>query len=228
MSRHSEGNLPGEGDQFGFSVALSDDGNTLAVGAPSEDSSANGINGNQKDESALTAGAVYVYSRSGTAWMQQAYVKSEATPMATAGDQFGYSVALNADGNTLAVGVYDEGGSGRSVNAPIDAMRRHGVAIAIASDSNPGSSPAGSLLLMLNMACTLFRLTPEEALAGVTRNAARALGIAGDHGTLAVGKVADLVIWDIDHPAELSYWLGGNPAHLVVRGGQIVAGPGAS
>jgi hypothetical protein len=118
-----EGDLPGEGDQFGFSVALSDDGNTLAVGAPSEDSSASGINGNQKDESALTAGAVYVYTRSGTAWTQQAYVKSEATPMATAGDQFGYSVALNADGNTLAVGVYDEGGSGRSANAPIDAMR---------------------------------------------------------------------------------------------------------
>jgi len=118
-----EGDLPGEGDQFGFSIALSDDGNTLAVGAPSEDSSASGINGNQKDESALTAGAVYVYTRSGTAWTQQAYVKSEATPMATAGDQFGYSVALNADGNTLAVGVYDEGGSGRSANAPIDAMR---------------------------------------------------------------------------------------------------------
>ena len=118
-----EGDLPGEGDQFGFSVALSDDGNTLAVGAPSEDSSASGINGNQKDESALTAGAVYVYARSGTTWTQQAYVKSEAPPMATAGDQFGYSVALNADGNTLAIGVYNEGGSGRSVNAPIDTMR---------------------------------------------------------------------------------------------------------
>ena len=71
-------------------------------------------------------------------------------------------------------------------------------------------------------------LTPEEALAGATRNAARALGIARDHGTLEVGKAADLVVWDIDHPAELSYWLGGNPAHLVVRGGRIVAGPGAA
>ena len=118
-----EGDLPGEGDQFGFSVALSDDGNTLAVGAPSEDSNAAGINGNQKDESALTAGAVYLYSRSGTAWTQQAYIKSDAPPMGAAGDQFGYSVALNADGNTLAIGVYDEGGSGRSVNAPIDTMR---------------------------------------------------------------------------------------------------------
>ena len=118
-----EGELPGEGDQFGFSVALSDDGNTLAVGAPSEDSSASGINGNQKDESALTAGAVYLYARSGTAWTQQAYVKSDTPPMGTAGDQFGYSVALNGDGNTVAIGVYDEGGSGRSVNAPIDTMR---------------------------------------------------------------------------------------------------------
>ena len=118
-----QGDLPGEGDQFGFSLALSDDGNTLAVGASSEDSAGSGINGNQKDDSALTAGAVYVYTRSGTAWSQQAYIKSETTPMATAGDQFGYAVALNADGNTLAVGVYDEGGSGRSVNAPIDAMR---------------------------------------------------------------------------------------------------------
>ncbi|MGH6693164.1 MAG: hypothetical protein ACREF4_21055, partial [Gammaproteobacteria bacterium] len=121
--RAGQGGVPGDGDQFGYSLALSGDGNTLAVGAPSEDSSASGINGNQKDESALTAGAVYLYARSGTAWTQQAYFKSDAPPMGTAGDQFGYSVALNADGNTLAIGVYDEGGSGRSVNAPIDTMR---------------------------------------------------------------------------------------------------------
>jgi FG-GAP repeat len=118
-----EGGLPGEGDQFGFSLALSDDGNTLAVAAPSEDSGSSGINANQKDESALTAGAVYVYARTGNTWTQQTYLKSEAPPTAIAGDQFGYSLALNADGNTLAVGVYDEGGSGRTVNAPIDMMR---------------------------------------------------------------------------------------------------------
>ena len=117
------GDQPGDGDQFGFSVALSDDGNTLAVGATSEDSNANGINGNQADDSASSAGAVYVFSRAGTTWTQQAYVKSDSPPMATGGDQFGYSVALNADGNTLAVGVYDEGGSARTVNGPIDAMR---------------------------------------------------------------------------------------------------------
>ena len=117
------GDVPGDGDQFGFSLALSDDGNTLAVGATSEDSVANGINGNQMDNSTSSAGAVYVYARTGTTWAQQAYIKSDAPPMATGGDQFGYSVALNADGNTLAVGVYDEGGSARTVNGPIDMMR---------------------------------------------------------------------------------------------------------
>ena len=117
------GDVPGDGDQFGFSLALSDDGNTLAVGATSEDSNASGINGNQMDNSASSAGAVYVFARAGGAWSQQAYLKSEAAPMATGGDQFGYSVALNADGNTLAVGVYDEGGSSRSINGTIDAMR---------------------------------------------------------------------------------------------------------
>lgn len=118
-----EGGLPGDGDQFGFSLALSDDGTTLAVGATTEDSSANGINGNQADNSAISAGAVYVYTQTGNTWAQHAYLKSDAPPMATAGDQFGYAVALSADGNTLAVGVYDEGGSARTVNGPIDAMR---------------------------------------------------------------------------------------------------------
>jgi hypothetical protein len=117
------GDVPGDGDQFGFSLALSDDGNTLAVGATSEDSVANGVNGNQADNSTSSAGAVYVFGRTGTTWAQQAYIKSDAPPMATGGDQFGYSVALNADGNTLAVGVYDEGGSARTVNGPIDMMR---------------------------------------------------------------------------------------------------------
>jgi imidazolonepropionase len=103
---------------------------------------------------------------------------------------------------------------------PIDAFRRHDVPIAVASDCNPGSSPAVSLLMMLNMACTLFRLTPEEALAGVTRNAARALGLP-DRGTLEAGKIADFVAWDISHPAELSYWIGANPARTIVRGGTV-------
>ena len=103
---------------------------------------------------------------------------------------------------------------------PLEAFRAAAVPIAIASDSNPGSSPVTSLLLMLNMACTLFRMTPEEALAGVTRVAAQALGLAESHGTLEVGKAADFAIWDIARPAELSYRIGFNPLHQVVRGGE--------
>lgn len=95
---------------------------------------------------------------------------------------------------------------------PIAALRANSVAMAIATDSNPGSSPLTSLLLAMNMAATLFRLTPEEALAGTTRNAARALGIA-DAGVLASGHRADLAVWDVAHPAELSYRIGFNPLH---------------
>lgn len=104
---------------------------------------------------------------------------------------------------------------------PVDALRKHGVAIAIASDCNPGTSPTTSLLLMLSMACTLFRLTPQEALAGVTRNAARALGLA-DRGMLTVGLRADLAAYAVSIPAELCYRIGGNACTHIVRGGRIV------
>ncbi len=102
---------------------------------------------------------------------------------------------------------------------PMDALRKHGVKIAIASDLNPGTSPALSLRLMLNMACTLFRMTPEEALAGATQHAATALGMGDTHGSLEVGKVADFVAWQIDRPADLAYWLGGELDKRVVRHG---------
>ncbi len=102
---------------------------------------------------------------------------------------------------------------------PMDALRKHGVAIAIASDLNPGTSPALSVRLMLNMACTLFRMTPEEALAGATLNAAKALGLGASHGSLEAGKVADFVAWDIERPADLAYWLGGELNKRVVRHG---------
>ncbi|EFQ65589.1 MULTISPECIES: imidazolonepropionase [Pseudomonas] len=102
---------------------------------------------------------------------------------------------------------------------PMDALRRHGVKIAIASDLNPGTSPALSVRLMLNMACTLFRMTPEEALAGATQHAATALGMGATHGSLEVGKVADFVAWQIDRPADLAYWLGGELDKRVVRHG---------
>jgi imidazolonepropionase len=102
---------------------------------------------------------------------------------------------------------------------PVAALRAHGVPIAVSTDCNPGSSPMTSILLALNMACTLFRLTPEEALAGVTCHAARALGMAATHGTLEVGKACDLAVWDIGTPAELAYAIGANPCVRVVRGG---------
>ncbi|UVM00050.1 imidazolonepropionase [Pseudomonas atacamensis] len=102
---------------------------------------------------------------------------------------------------------------------PMEALRKHKVKIAIASDLNPGTSPALSLRLMLNMACTCFRMTPEEALAGATIHAAQALGMAQTHGSLEVGKVADFVAWDIERPADLAYWLGGDLGKRVVRHG---------
>jgi imidazolonepropionase len=103
---------------------------------------------------------------------------------------------------------------------PVDLLRQKGVPIAIATDCNPGSSPCTSLLLMLNMACTLFRLTPEEALAGVTRHAATALGLS-DRGVLAAGKRADFVLWNIKQPAQLAYGLGANPCiQTIYQGAQ--------
>ncbi len=102
---------------------------------------------------------------------------------------------------------------------PVDALRAHGVPMAVATDCNPGTSPVVSLLLMLGMACTLFRLTPEEALTGATVAAARALGL-GDRGTLATGQRADLALWDIVSPADLCYRIGGNPCIGIVRAGR--------
>ena len=102
---------------------------------------------------------------------------------------------------------------------PVDALRRQRVPIAIATDSNPGTSPITSLLLIMNMAATLFRLTVDEVIAGVTREAARALGRLPDIGTLEAGKWCDLAIWDIERPAELAYRIGFNPLHARVRRG---------
>ena len=101
---------------------------------------------------------------------------------------------------------------------PVQALRDAGVPMAIATDHNPGSSPVLSLLLMIHMACTLFRLTPEEAWRGVTAHAARALGLP-DRGTLAAGQRADFVVWDAEHPREMAYRFGHNPCRRVVCGG---------
>lgn len=101
---------------------------------------------------------------------------------------------------------------------PLAALRKHGVRIAVATDCNPGSSPLASLLLTVNMACTLFRMTPEEALAGATREGARALGLAEEIGTIEAGKRAEIAIWDVEHPAELAYRIGFNPLHRRIAG----------
>jgi imidazolonepropionase len=103
---------------------------------------------------------------------------------------------------------------------PVDALRRAGVPMALASDCNPGSAPALDPRVVLNMGCTLFRLTPEEALAGCTREGARALGLLGECGTLEAGKAADFCVWDIERPADLAYWIGGPGPLRVFRSGE--------
>ncbi len=130
--------------------------------------------------------------------------------------------ALKAKG-TVAVllpGAYYTLGQYRQ--PPVDLLRRAGVPVAIATDCNPGSSPLTSLLLAMNMACNLFGLTPEEALVGTTRNAARALGRQYDLGVLQVRKRADIAVWDIEHPSELSYRMGFSPLLSLYRGGRLV------
>lgn len=103
---------------------------------------------------------------------------------------------------------------------PVDLFRRHGVPMAVATDCNPGTAPLTSLLLAMNMAATLFRMTVAECLAGTTREAARALGLLGETGTLEPGKWADLAVWDVESPAELVYRMGFNPLHARIRRGQ--------
>jgi imidazolonepropionase len=104
---------------------------------------------------------------------------------------------------------------------PIALLRQHGVPMAVATDCNPGTSPSTHLPLMMNMACTLFRLTPAEALLGVTRHAARALGLAASRGSVEIGKQADLCLWNVDHPAELSYAIGASPLRARLHRGVL-------
>jgi FG-GAP repeat protein len=131
--RAGEADAFGDGDQFGFSIALSGDGNTVAVGAPTEDSAAQQINGNSSDDSAQSAGAVYVFTRTGRTWAQQAYLK---TAHAEAGDLFGFSVALSFDGNTLAAAAFDEDGAGKGVNPPHDNLSGNSGALYVFARQN--------------------------------------------------------------------------------------------
>ncbi|MCH8306508.1 MAG: amidohydrolase family protein, partial [Proteobacteria bacterium] len=105
---------------------------------------------------------------------------------------------------------------------PIDTLREKQVPIAVATDCNPGTSPVCSLRSAMNLATSLFKLTPEECLAGTTREAARALGLLHDRGTLEKGKRADVAVWNIGHPRELSYWLGLNELSDLFIGGREI------
>lgn len=132
-------------------------------------------------------------------------------------------VAAMAESGTVAVMLPGANYTVREKRIPpIDWFRDAGVPMAVATNCNPGTSPATSILMMLNMASTLFLMTPEEALAGVTRNAALALGLGGECGTLEAGKAADFVLWSIGRPAELAYRIGYNPCHSVVKAGAVV------
>ena len=111
---------------------------------------------------------------------------------------------------------------GESQLPPVDAFRAEGVRIAVATDANPGSSTLLSLLTAANMSCTLLGLSYEEAFAGVTREAAHALGLEDDVGTVEVGKCADLAVWDVEHPAEIIQWIGRRPLHRSLRAGAWV------
>jgi len=105
---------------------------------------------------------------------------------------------------------------------PVEHLRKNGIPMAVSTDCNPGSSPTTSPLLMMNMACILFGLTPAEAVAGFTVNAARALGLQQQIGTLAKGKKADFAVWNISEPAELAYQMGGNPCRMTVKAGKVL------
>jgi imidazolonepropionase len=107
---------------------------------------------------------------------------------------------------------------------PVEALRRAGVPMAVATDCNPGTSPLVSLPLAMHLACTRFGLTVAEAIAGATTHAARALGLAGEVGTIAAGARADLVVWDADRPAQLVYWVGLEPVAAVLKRGRFVVG----
>ncbi|MGH9136711.1 MAG: imidazolonepropionase [Acidimicrobiales bacterium] len=134
-------------------------------------------------------------------------------------------VRAMAEAGTVAVVLPGAGYVlGEHRRPPVEALRAAGVPMAIASDCNPGTSPLVSLLLAMHLGCTRFGLTVDEAWAGVTGHAARALGRSGQIGVLAAGARADLAVWEAERPAQVVYWLGANPCHAVVKAGEVIAG----
>ncbi|MBR9826391.1 MAG: imidazolonepropionase [Alphaproteobacteria bacterium] len=137
--------------------------------------------------------------------------------------EYSSAASIKAMAKSGTVGVLLPGAyysTGETRKPPVDLMRQAGVPMAVATDANPGSSPLLSILTAANMACTLFGLTVEEALSGITREAARALGLGAEIGTIESGKKADLAVWDIERPAELIQWLGRRPLHGRILGGE--------
>jgi FG-GAP repeat len=164
----------GQDDQFGFSVALSADGSTLAVSAPFEDSAATGINGNQADNSMLNSGAVYVFTRTRTSWSQQAYIKASNTGDPEEGDQFGYSVSLSADGNLLVVGAIGEDGAATTVNG----------------DEKDNSAPNAGAAYVFSRSGGAWSQQAYLKAANAGRNSlfGYSVAVSGDGGTIAVGS----------------------------------------
>jgi hypothetical protein len=206
--RADEDELLGDGDQFGFSVALSGDGNTMAIGATTEDSAATGVNGDQTDDSAQSAGAVYMFARTGNTWAQQAYVKGSNTE---AGDLFGYDVSLSDDGNTLVAAGYDEDGPGRGVNV----------------DQGNGANGSGAIYVFSRRGADWRQ---DAYLKGSRSEGNDALGfsvaISGDGSTIVAGAGDESCLvgginpegCDMDKPEDASGGSAG-AAYVWVRGG---------
>lgn len=160
------------------------------------------------------------FSDSGGAALAAEYKALSADHLEYASDAGIEAMARSGTTAVLLPGAYYM--LGETQLPPIERMREHQVRMAVATDCNPGSSPLSSILTALNLSCICFRLSPEEALAGVTINAAHALGIAHRAGSLEVGKIADLALWHIDEPAELAYWIGGRKCRHLYKNGECL------
>ena len=199
----------GDGDQFGFSIALSGDGQTVAVGAISEDSVAQQFDGDQNDDSARSAGAVYVFSRTGNTWAQQAYVKGS---YAEAGDMFGFSVALSFDGNTLAAAAFNEDGAGRTINPPHDNGASNSGALYVFTRQNGVWSQQAYIKGSRNETSDAFGFATAISEDGNTV----AVG-AGDEACLTPGVDPPGCAADAAPQAEANIWVGA--AYVFARNG---------